>query len=274
MPSLDLWANLIRGVGKTETPVRDLPRSLCISKRAVKTRIGTANRKGWIIEAKSAQARVTVCLTEVGSSVAASWTELQARVEEQTRARLGINAYDGLRGCLQTIIAMSPLEYPHYPAAYGPADASVTGGNGRDWSAVVREPGDTVSHLPLSALVSQAIVAFAMRYEDSSPVAFALAASIISRIAPEGRPVSEIRDPVGLSALTRHGFLNIVQNKRTKLAVLTSRGQAVRANHKARVDTVEREWEDSFGSQNITRLRAILEEVELRIENAPELTRP
>ena len=37
-----------------------------------------------------------------------------------------------------------------------------------------REGGDTVSHLPLSALVSEALVAFAMDYEEESPVALSL----------------------------------------------------------------------------------------------------
>lgn len=96
-------------------------------------------------------------LTVHGFDVAARWESLQDAADERWRAKVGFDKPVKLRAALENIVGKLPLEHPHYPAGYGAADARVTGGNGQDWKAVPRKPGDTVSHLPLSALLSQAI---------------------------------------------------------------------------------------------------------------------
>ena len=82
------------------------------------------------------------------------------------QAKVGPEVASQLRASLESLVAAFPLEHPHYPASYGLADASITGGNGVDWKPVRRTGGDPVANLPLSALVSQALVAFAMEYEE------------------------------------------------------------------------------------------------------------
>jgi len=57
---------------------------------------------------------------------------------------------------------------------------------------VTRGDGDTVSDPPMSALVSQLLVAFAMEYEEQSPVALSLSTGVISQIADQGQPLREI----------------------------------------------------------------------------------
>ena len=42
-------------------------------------------------------------------------------------------------------------------------------GHGNDWKPVERAEGDTVSTLPLTALLSQALMAFTIDYEDRFP---------------------------------------------------------------------------------------------------------
>jgi hypothetical protein len=261
MPSLDQWANLLRVLDHTGVESRTLPASLRLSKRAVRTRVSAAARNGWVEELKSGRGHATVRLTVRGSDAVARWKPLQQAAEKRWRAEAGAGQKNKLRGSLEEVVAMLPLEHPHYPASYGPADASVTGGNGQDWKAVSRQDGDAVSDLPFSALVSELLVAFAMNYEEKSPVALSLSANVIRRIPPEGRPLLELGCPVGVSALNRHGFLRVSGDRGNELVCLTQKGFVVSDAHEGRTQAVEAEWRNRFGSEAVAALRRALEDV-------------
>lgn len=260
MPSLDLWANLLRVMDEVGTDEKVLPSILCLSRRAVKTRLALAVRGGWAAEFRD-QGRTRVRLTARGSEAARRCPLLQEHAEKQRQTELGVNETARLRASLMRIVAAFPLEHPHYPASYGAADASFTGGNGKDWIPVKRMVGSAVTSLPLSALVSQAIVAFAIDYEKISPVAFSLSTEIIRQIPAEGRSLRELANSVGISALVRHGFLSVHGPRRKGIAFLTSKGIAVRDGYDQRVETVERAWCDRFGNESVAALRRSLEEV-------------
>lgn len=51
-PTLDLWANLLRVPGEKGTDARELPAMLSLSRRALRNRVATAVRGGWVEEAK------------------------------------------------------------------------------------------------------------------------------------------------------------------------------------------------------------------------------
>jgi hypothetical protein len=70
-PSLDLWANLLRAVDPAGINRRELPAILRLSKRAVRTRVSTAVRHGWVEEVKTDRSEGIVRLTFRGSEVAA-----------------------------------------------------------------------------------------------------------------------------------------------------------------------------------------------------------
>jgi len=205
--------------------------------------------------------QATLRLSARGSDIAARWVPLQHAAEERWRAKVGVDRTARLRGALESTVSALPLEHPHYPASYGAADASITGGDGQDWKPVPREGGDTVSQLPLSALISEALVAFAMDYEEKSPVALSLSATVIKRIPPQGRPLREIGNPVGISALERHGFVRVVGDKGSETATLTPKGHAVSEAYRERVREVESDWRDRFGDETVTSLRRALADV-------------
>jgi hypothetical protein len=158
------------------------------------------------------------------------------------------------------LVAALPLEHPHYPASYGAADASITGGKGQDWQPVLRGNGDTVSELPLSALVSQALVAFAMNYEEESPIALSLSGTVIRLIPPEGRTLRGLGHSAGISALVRHGFLRVSGNAGGEIVHMTPKGHAVSCAYHGRIWAVETRWRNAFGDVSITLLRRVLEE--------------
>jgi hypothetical protein len=169
-----------------------------------------------------------------------------------------------LRNTLGDLVAAFPLEHPHYPASYGPADASITGGNGVNWKPVYRAGADTVSDLPLSALVSQALVAFAMQYEELSPVAFSLSTTVIRQIPAEGRLLKELGRSLGVSALIRHGFLRASGPAGREIACLTQRGLEVQRAYQERIHTVETIWRQQFGEDRVAALISALEEVRVQ----------
>jgi len=250
MPTLDDWANLLRVVDAKGTDVRELPRLLRLSKRAVRTRVLAASRRGWIEERQDGGSEVTVRLTRSGSAIATRWKLLEAAAEKEWRAECGIE----LRAALEKIVAKFPLELPHYPASYGAADASITGGGGADWKAVVRGDGDTVSQLSVMGLLSQALVAFAMSYEEKSPVALSLSADIVLRVPAGGGAQQK---SAHVSALVRHGFLRLSGDR----IFLTEKGAAVRDAYAWRVAAVEDEWRGAFGDDVVTGLRRALLDV-------------
>jgi hypothetical protein len=185
VPSLDIWANLLRAVDPAGIDRRELPSILRLSQRAVRTRVSTAVRRG---------------------------------------------------------------------------DASITGGNGVDWKPVHRAGANTVSDLPLSALGSQALVAFAMQYEELSPVALSLSTAVIRQIPPEGRPLHELGRSPGLSAVIRHGFVRAGGTGGREIACLTARGLEVHRAYEKRIHTVETSWRQQFGKDRVTALVLALEE--------------
>jgi hypothetical protein len=261
MPSLDEWSNLLRALDAKGVDARELPAMLRLSRRAVRTRVTAGVRKGWVEVSKYGRGRTVARLTARGSEVAARWQPLQEAAEERWTRDLGTVRAARLRAVLEVAVARIPLELPHYPASYGLADASITGGYGQDWKSVPRSPGDTVSFLPVGALLSELIVAFAMDYETRSPVALSLSTTILLRIPPQGCAIEEIGHSVGVSALHRHGFVRIERQRGTGVIHLTSNGTAVRENYHDRIKAVETEWRDRPGGRAVLALRTALEAV-------------
>jgi len=261
MPSLDQWANLLRAIGPGGTNLRELPAMVRLSKRAVRLRLSFAARHGFVDELQSGRGQSTVRLTVRGAGIVSRWRSLQDAAEKKWRARIGVRRVDKLRSCLEQVVAIMPLEHPHYPASYGAADASITGGNGKDWEGVPRNVGDTVSYLPLSALLSQALVNFAMSYEERSPVALSLTIAVIRRIPRDGRPMHGIGDSVGFSALRRHGFVGVTGAAGGEVILLTPKGAAVFDAYEQRLRAVETEWCSWFAPAQVDALRRALENV-------------
>lgn len=258
VPSLDLWANLLRVLNDSGTDYKQLPSSLRLSKRAVRMRVSSAVRKGWIVEDNSVRGKRSVRLTSRGMELGAWWNAAQNNIEERWPYRTGVLFRDNLRKSLEDLVTQFPLEHPHYPAGYGAADASITGGNGQDWRAVPREPGGTATPLPISALLSQAIVAFAMSYEQHSPVAFALSTRLLKQIPADGRALRTLGDSVGISALQRHGYLIVSGDRGNELVRLTAKGRSVSDAYDEHIREVEVSWSARFGRRTVDEARRAL----------------
>jgi hypothetical protein len=255
-PALPLWANALRVLDRTGTDSRQLPALLRLSKRAVRSRIGAAARHGWVETRVSASGAAAVHLTRKGDMAARKWDALRLAAEG---AWLDGASDTAVRTALAGLVRQLPLEHPHYPAGYGPADASVTGGNGKDWTPVVRRDVNTVDALPLSALISQTLVAFAKDYEQRVPVALSLGA-MLTRIPPGGLPARQLGASTDTSALERHGYLHTESGAigPSRILRLTKKGQRIAESYDEQLQAVEASWRTTYSDQVIDAVLAAL----------------
>jgi hypothetical protein len=273
LPSLPVWSNVLRPIGDG-IAMADLPAAARLSKRTVRAAVGGAEKRGWVVtEGKQ------VRLAPAGEAARQAWPSLDAAVA----ARWPL---DGLYDALSALVRQLYLEWPHYPAGYGPADDSVTGGvytagggqidsrvptHADDWAPVLRadDDGSSVAGLPLSALLSQALVAFAADFEELWIGGLHHAATVLRLLPDEGAPIRDF--PMlsklpgnGKSVLERHLYVQIVRdpnNSKVKVAVPTARGRNTRDEYPGTVERVEARWAPKYSEPVVTALRTELEAV-------------
>lgn len=273
LPSVPVWANVLRPVGEG-IAVRDFPEAARLSKRAVRAALSGCEKRGWVTvdDAK------VVRLTAMGESARAAWPELDANAA----SRFGDEVADALRALVRQL----HLEWPHYPAGYGPADDTATGApytggggqidskvptHGNDWAPVLRDDhdGSSVAGLPLYALLSQALMSFTADFEELWLGSLNQAATVLRLLPDEGRPTADFpslsRLPGnGKSLLERHMYIEIIRdpgNPKVKLAVPTNRGRNTRDQYADAVARVEERWSPKYGAATAAALRASLEAV-------------
>ena len=259
MPTLGMWSNLVRCVdAKDGLNEKALPEAARVSKRLATAAITAAKNTGWITAEGAAKNR-ELSLTDAGRAATEQWPAHLATLDNEWRK-------SGLRSPLEKLVAQLDLELPHFPAGYGAADPSAIGGpfvrrkgeglvHGTDWRPVKRE-GDTVSSLPLTALLSQALMAFTIDYENGFPWPLNSTMTRLVHIDSEPRPLNELPPNHGVSGdgkslLERHLIVEVSvdpADPKRKLVALTDRGKQVKQHHPARLETVESEWRDRFGS--------------------------
>lgn len=148
--------------------------------------------------------------------------------------------------------------------------------SGQDWRPVQRGEGDTVSELSLFALLSQALMAFAIDYEGCGGLAMARSGNILRHIGDEGvaialrpsrakgsSPLLPADGP--LAALERHAYAAVVadpsDNRKGRLT-LTDKGKLVRDAYDDIVVAIEQRWKRRYGAAVIRELRGALSSVD------------
>lgn len=275
LPSLAVWSNVLRPIGDG-IEVRDLPAAARLSKRAVKAALAAAEKYGgWIQGGNRA-----VALSPKGAAARDAWPALDATVDAKFPGEL--------KQAASALVRQLYLEWPHYPTGYGPADHSITGGvytnsgglidskvptHANDWSPVLREDvdGSSVAGVPLSALLSQAFVAFAADFEELWIGGIHLASTVLRLLPDEGLATTEI--PMlsalkgdGKSVLERHDYIEIVRdpdNPKQRIAVPTARGRNTRDEYDGTCARVEERWGPKYGADVTTTLRAALEALDI-----------
>ncbi len=166
VPTLPFYAVVLRLLDGEGVAVKDFPARARISKRATTTLLNAAE-KGGLLTNEDKVARPT----EAGAQARALGASTLARAEAEWSAAIGDAAVASFREALEPLVAQFGLEHPHYVMTYGTADVSAIGGSypkhGTDWKPVARVSAGSVTGLPLSSLLSQALMDFTIRYESA-----------------------------------------------------------------------------------------------------------
>lgn len=147
---------------------------------------------------------------------------------------------------LEALVSQLALEHPHFPVPYGTADPRFTGGPGIDWKPVRRGSQSSVGDLPMTALLSQAIVGFAIEYESGGGGPIQWAANILQTLDDRGMGLPPLPER-GIHSVDNLVRVGIVARDRGAVRP-TARGRALRDAYGPLCDHIESRWRDQFGS--------------------------
>ncbi|MYA16803.1 MAG: hypothetical protein F4Z28_08565 [Gammaproteobacteria bacterium] len=205
IPPLAVWANALRALDAEGTDQRQLGRRTVTSKRVAEVVVSRLEKRGRVsVEAKATpgrrgKARI-VQLTPTGTAARNAAVRLVDTVQEDWRQRFSNAGIVRLHEALSRVVDRLPVELPHHVTGYGAGDPSVTGGDyvledpgppripahGQDWPVVIREPGSAARHLPLPALLSQVLAAFAIDYERERLGHLSVVSNFLRFVGDEG----------------------------------------------------------------------------------------
>ena len=215
-------------------------------------------------------------ITPTPSGIAARdiWQQVTADVEAHWRRRLGGGPFDALRSALTGLVGQLDPALPDCLPILGPGLVS-----GRDLrpAADPRSPGTLApppfraAGLPLWALLSRPLLAFALQYEREPGPSLAISADILRVLTEAGVPVKEIPARGGVSkesvaialgTLSKSGLVTEGPDpggSRFRYARLTRSGALARDEYPVLAADIEADWRVRFGDDTITVLRQALE---------------
>jgi hypothetical protein len=276
--SLVMWSNFMRFVGEGVT-VGDLPTVSGLPKARMLSTLGgmerwryvfvgpettdrppAEKRDGWG-SARGLRKDWVVRPTPAGRSAREIWQPLFDDIEKRWEERFGADAKDELTSSLEAIVARLDVELPEYLPIVGSANGMATGISPRGKSAAA-------SRLQLSALLSQALLAYAIDFEGESELSLPLSANFVRVLDERGVPVRELPLVAGVSkeatsmalkCLARAGHVVVEgASASTSLSRLTAKGREAQERAPRLHAEVEVRWETRFGPAEVRRLRASL----------------
>jgi len=129
VPTLAMWANVLRFVGEQGVDERRLPELSGISRPVVHSFVACLERHGWVTvrPARVDKHAKIIQMTARCAKYAASWRAVVDRIEARWRKRFGAATIDALRGALESISTESEEALPHYPMPQAQRGATPTG---------------------------------------------------------------------------------------------------------------------------------------------------
>jgi DNA-binding MarR family transcriptional regulator len=270
--SLAMWSNCMQFVSEEGVTVAEL-------QRLARTGTNLAGMQRWgyiVIEPRptgsgSKQPRPDALIrpTSAGKKAQKVWQPLFGVIEKLWQERFGNDVIDQLRGSLEALVSQFDVELPDCLPILGYGMFS-KGPYNEQRVSTARE-NDNDSHLSLPALLSRALLAFAIEFERESDVSLALSANILRVLDGKGMRVRDLPLLTGvskeaiamsLSFLQKHGYAVVepeAPGSRMKLLVLTPKGRHAQDAYRQLVWNIEERWQERFGTDEIRTLRKSLE---------------
>ena len=292
VPQLGAWADVLRLTDTDGLDQRLLGRRAAISKRVTEVLVTRLERQGRLKVEKQAVSgkrgkTSIVRLTPAGEAARASAAALVETVQADWRQRFGNERIDQLSDALTTIVNRLAVELPHHPTGYGAGDPSVTGGDyvpedpgppripahGQDWPVVLREPGSDAKDLPLSALLSQTLAAFAIDYERERLGHLQSTSNFLRFVGDDGINLGRAKalgDVSGNGKTLHERHLGVVvepgrPRDMTRRVYLTPKGRRIRDAYPCLVTEIEDRWHAEHGPA-VSTIREVLTDTNVDLD--------
>ena len=203
------------------------------------------------------------------------WLPLTGLIEERWRERFGAGQLAPLRDSLIRLVDQLDPGLPDCLPILGPALLS----RGPDPALPPRRV--EVAGLPLSALLSRALLSFALEYERESGLSLAVGANLLRVLDGEGSRLRDLPPLAGISKEAASWATGILVRSRLaveapdpaasrgKVARLTSAGIAAQRVYRELVGTVEQRWQERFTGGTVSELRDALEALATAPDGVP-----
>jgi methyltransferase (TIGR00027 family) len=206
-----------------------------------------------------------------------TWLPLPALVERRWRERFGAEPIGRLRLSLEAIAGRLDPGLPDCLPILGPVLFS----RGPDPALPPKPEESDVATLPLSALLSRVLLAFALEYEAESATSLAVGANLLRVLGTEGTRLRDLPLLTGISKEAVSWALGVLVRahlaveepdpaaSRGKVARLTPAGRHAQRLYLEHLTTVEDRWPQRFGSDTIGALRRSLEALAVGTDGQP-----
>jgi len=292
--SLVMWENCLRYLTEDGITVADLARAA-----RTPTNLDGMRRWGYIRvdppPPRKPGPRSVLYPTRAALVAQQVWRQTLTEVESRWRNRFGPAEVDGLRAALRVLAAGLPPGLPDalpilghglYTRGRGPGDdqfpglqfpgrqAPETAADDGAGSAVDEPPGSggmPGAGLPLSALLSRVLVAFAVEFERETATSLAISANVLRVLGDGWTPVRDLPALTGVSReavsmatgfLAKHGRAEIgpvPAPGRGQRIRLTPSGRRARDQYGPLTAAIEDRWRARWGDALTGDLRARLE---------------
>jgi DNA-binding MarR family transcriptional regulator len=269
--SLVMWSNCMRFLSDKGVTVRQLADLARTS-----TNINGMERWGYVViepdpadkRPKPPRSQWLIRPTAAGRKAQEVWRPLFDGIEKRWQERFGNDEIGKLRESLQHILSQIGLDLPDCLPILGYGLFSRL--PDRKPQSAGRSAGGR-TRFPLSALLSQVLLTFALEFERQSDLSLAISANVLRVLDEKG---VQIRDLPLLTAVSKEaismamGFLQkrgiaTVENyqaaSRTKLARLTPKGYEAMDTCQQLFSSIEAEWQVRLGKDAVRNLRPSLE---------------
>lgn len=265
-----MWWNCLRFVGPEGIQAGELERMA----RAA-TNLNGMQRWGYIViepdpaaAAKSSRGKWLVRATAKGRAAREAWPPILDIVETRWQERFGKAGVRRLREALRALLDRIPLDLPDCLPILGYGLFTKDRAQLRA-AAQASQPADP--GLPLPALLSRVLIAFAVEFEEESSISLAISANLLRVLNADG---VRLRDLPALSGVSKESLsmaMGILKKARiavvgdaapgakTKVASLTTKGIQSQDACQQRLAAIEKRWQNDFGADRVSTLRAALE---------------
>ena len=274
LTSLLMWANCLRQLPDDGITVAEL-------RRRARTGTNLDGMRRWRYvsyapdpgRGKRPGPDATVTPTAAGRRAREVWQAATEETEARWRIRFGPAAIDGLRAALAGVVARLDPALPDCLPILG------HGLRSKFEPAAPPDPQETAdpqatadpAQLPLWALLSRALLAFALEYERDPGPSIAVSANVLRLLSRDGIHTRDLPAQAGISKEAVAMAMGLLAESglategpdpdggRLKVIRLTAAGAAARDAYPKRAAAIEADWRARFGPGRIQALRAALE---------------